>query len=82
MSSNVEQHYDGVTMATREQRAKGRLYDMKKFHNLMKRNLLRTFATLQERVLDLGCGRGGDIEKWKEYGELVYDESAAFETLF
>jgi aryl-alcohol dehydrogenase-like predicted oxidoreductase len=23
-----------------------------------------------------------DIEKWKEYGELVYDESAAFETLF
>ena len=65
-SSNVERHYDGVTMATREQRAKGRLYEMKKFHNLMKRNLLRTFATLQERVLDLGCGRGGDIEKWKE----------------
>lgn len=23
-----------------------------------------------------------DLEKWKEYGELVYDESAAFETLF
>lgn len=63
---SVQEHYDGVSMTTRQERAKGRLYDMKKFHNLVKRNLLRTYATFQERLLDLGCGRGGDLDKWKE----------------
>lgn len=64
--SSVQEHYDGVTMTTRKERKEGRLYEMKKFHNLIKRNLLRTYATYQERLLDLGCGRGGDLHKWKE----------------
>lgn len=62
---SVRDHYDAVVTTSKETRAKGKLYDMKKFHNLMKRNLLRTYATFQERLLDLGCGRGGDLDKWR-----------------
>lgn len=42
--------------------------DMQKHHNLAKRVALTLFAHDATRVLDLACGRGGDIPKWCALG--------------
>ena len=39
-------------------------------------------AYLSEWTDELSDATSCDVEKWRAYGELVYDESAAFETLF
>lgn len=38
------------------------------YHNLAKRQLLGAFARGANRLLDLACGRGGDVHKWKSFG--------------
>lgn len=65
---------------TREEIA---LHDIKKitqmrvFHNGIKRQLLQDYAKQCKRLLDLACGRGGDLSKWAhiEYVE-GYDLNA------
>lgn len=59
-------HYNGVTNGTRAERARGTLYDLKKYHNTVKRDLLTTYGMYADKVLDLGCGRGGDMQKWAD----------------
>lgn len=46
-----------------KKRANGPLYELKKFHNGIKRSLIHTYAAKKNMYLDLGCGRGGDIQK-------------------
>jgi SAM-dependent methyltransferase len=38
---------------------------VRKLHNSVKRNLIMAYATKGSKVLDVGCGRGGDLHKWK-----------------
>lgn len=57
-------HYNGVRMETRAQRARGPLYQLKLVHNNWKRVLLQRYAFGAGLLLDLGCGRGGDTQKW------------------
>lgn len=45
-------------------RAKGPSLELKLFHNRVKRKLINRFAYGAERLLDLACGRGGDLWKW------------------
>jgi mRNA (guanine-N7-)-methyltransferase len=45
-------------------RAQGPLIELKKFHNNIKRSLIKTFAGNKTTLLDVGCGRGGDLGKW------------------
>ena len=42
-------------------------------NNLVKKDLLRNWVPKGSRVLDVGCGQGGDVHKWKSVGvsELV-----------
>ena len=47
-----------------KQRGAGEAAEVKRFHNKVKRGLLQTFAGGKERLLDLACGRGGDLLKW------------------
>lgn len=42
----------------------GPAIQLKKFHNDVKRQLINAYAGGAARVLDLACGRGGDIHKW------------------
>jgi len=46
--------------------------DVRKFHNDIKKNMLSTYIKKMPKskvkVLDLGCGRGGDIHKWMDAG--------------
>jgi SAM-dependent methyltransferase len=40
------------------------LAPLKKLHNLIKRELLLQFTTPDGTLLDIGCGAGGDLQKW------------------
>lgn len=66
MSSGVRDHYDRVTHQTRSERTKGVLYQLKLTHNLWKRTMLQQYAFGSDDLLDIGCGRGGDIRKWND----------------
>lgn len=45
---------------------------IRKSHNSIKRELISTHVPQGSQVLDLGCGRGGDLHKWKSVGAQVY----------
>jgi hypothetical protein len=47
-----------------QRREQGEAAPVKKFHNKVKRLLLYRFAGGKDRLLDLACGRGGDLLKW------------------
>jgi SAM-dependent methyltransferase len=38
---------------------------LRREHNQAKRNLIKTLCRKGDHVLDVGCGRGGDLHKWK-----------------
>ena len=42
--------------------------ELRNFHNDVKRQLLKSFCKPGDRLLDLGCGRGGDLQKWNAVG--------------
>eukprot|EP00892_Ulva_mutabilis_P000157 jgi/Ulvmu1/10141/UM006_0095.1 len=52
------------THETLQKREKGMAAPLKKLHNRIKRTLLQRFASDAHRLLDLACGRGGDLHKW------------------
>lgn len=39
--------------------------ELRKLHNNCKRDLIQTWVPPYSKVLDCGCGRGGDWHKWK-----------------
>ncbi len=41
---------------------------LRDFHNAAKRELLRVHAAGAASLLDLACGRGGDVHKWRALG--------------
>ena len=45
---------------------------IRKLHNSVKRELITKHVKGGSRVLDLGCGRGGDLHKWKSVNANVY----------
>ncbi len=39
-------------------------YNMRRFHNWIKRSLISLYSNNNDTLLDLACGKGGDIQKW------------------
>ena len=68
----AEGFYDAQAVAgagqTRRERAEGPAGALKKYHNAVKRALLGHFVTPGDTLLDLACGRGGDLHKWADVG--------------
>ncbi|KAL4852910.1 mRNA cap guanine-N7 methyltransferase [Chlorella vulgaris] len=55
-----EEHYDSkAELVDRGERSK-----LRNFHNEAKRVLLGIFAKRAASLLDIACGRGGDVHKW------------------
>lgn len=62
----AQQHYDATTRALQPHQQ--HRTHLQRFHNDAKRALLETFASRATSLLDLACGRGGDIHKWHALG--------------
>lgn len=45
---------------------------MRAFHNFIKSNLIMAYAHNRKSVLDIGCGRGGDLHKFVDAGIKKY----------
>lgn len=65
-ASTAEEHYDARACGAKQKQ--GDRSELQQFHNAAKRALLAEFATGSQRLLDLACGRGGDIHKWRSQG--------------
>ncbi|GIL74979.1 hypothetical protein Vretifemale_4828, partial [Volvox reticuliferus] len=63
-NSHVKENFS--TREALQQRSEGPARELKDFHNHVKRQLIMRFAYKQDRVLDLCCGRGGDLQKWRD----------------
>lgn len=48
-------------------RSHDQFFNMKRYHNWIKRNFINEFCS-NKTLIDLSCGRGGDIQKWIDYG--------------
>lgn len=48
-------------------RNSGPLYTTKVYHNKVKQRLYELFAPRGGRLVDIGCGKGGDLHKWEHH---------------
>jgi mRNA (guanine-N7-)-methyltransferase len=67
----ARQHYDSYaepgdksSKGNERDRREGKAFPLKRFHNAIKKELLMTYAKDATFLLDIACGRGGDINKW------------------
>ncbi|KAG2677965.1 hypothetical protein I3760_12G121300 [Carya illinoinensis] len=60
----VADHYSARTNQTLEERENSPIIHLKKLNNWIKSVLIQLYARQGGAVLDLGCGKGGDLIKW------------------
>ncbi|XP_037661653.1 mRNA cap guanine-N7 methyltransferase [Choloepus didactylus] len=72
-SSTVAAHYNELQEVGLEKRSQSRIFYLRNFNNWMKSVLIGEFLEKVRQkkkrditVLDLGCGKGGDLLKWKK----------------
>uniref|UniRef100_A0A803MH19 mRNA (guanine-N(7))-methyltransferase n=1 Tax=Chenopodium quinoa TaxID=63459 RepID=A0A803MH19_CHEQI len=61
---NVADHYSSRTNQTLEEREASPIIHLKKLNNWIKSVLIQLYARPGNAVLDLACGKGGDLIKW------------------
>ena len=71
MADDVQRHYDAQADTNNTSRASalakrssGVLIKYKKHANAVKRRMVDQYAANASLLVDLGCGRGGDLNKW------------------
>ena len=68
-TESTRNHYDSVVESPQDarrclaNRSKGPAIELKRFHNTIKRDMIRAFCR-GGSLLDIACGRGGDLSKW------------------
>ncbi|XP_031256317.1 mRNA cap guanine-N7 methyltransferase 1 [Pistacia vera] len=60
----VADHYSARTNQTLEEREASPIIHLKKLNNWIKSVLVQLYARRGDAVLDLACGKGGDLIKW------------------
>ncbi|CDK25348.1 unnamed protein product [Kuraishia capsulata CBS 1993] len=63
----IKSHYNQRTnLSKREKRSASPIYKLRNFNNCIKYMLIYMFSKPGDNVLDLGCGKGGDLQKWHQ----------------
>ncbi|GKU99569.1 hypothetical protein SLE2022_263330 [Rubroshorea leprosula] len=60
----VADHYSSRTNQTLEEREASPIIHLKKLNNWIKSVLIQLYARRGDAILDLACGKGGDLIKW------------------
>lgn len=68
MSSNVANHYNKRKNVGTEERQLSPIINLKAFNNWIKSMLIQEFTRPRDRVLEIACGKGGDLLKWDKAG--------------
>lgn len=64
IARKVADHYSARTNQTLEEREASPIIHLKKLNNWIKSVLIQLYAKRGDAVLDLACGKGGDLIKW------------------
>ncbi|KAH3672060.1 hypothetical protein WICMUC_004461 [Wickerhamomyces mucosus] len=73
LDSTVISHYNKRTYDSRKSaRSQSPIIKLRHFNNAIKYMLINKYTKPGYRVLDLGCGKGGDISKWEMAGIREY----------
>ena len=75
----VADGYNGLRNRTVEERRGSRIMGLRETNNFVKRALVEEFGQRGQCVLDLCCGKGGDLHKWTHVGprRVVFADIAA-----
>lgn len=64
--NDVALHYSKRKDGSAGDRINSRILHLRNLNNWIKFTLIHEYCPLGSRVLDLACGKGGDLQKWKE----------------
>lgn len=64
----IRQHYNARPNFSRDARLESPIIELKNFNNLIKSLIIGRYTHPRDIVLDLGCGKGGDLGKWAKQG--------------
>ena len=68
-----------VNLRSREQKI---MFDMQKFHNLIKSDLIKKYGGEDKSLLDLACGKGGDIKKYNNAYKSVLGFDISYDNVY
>ncbi|AFM99133.1 mRNA capping enzyme [Encephalitozoon hellem ATCC 50504] len=64
----IRKHYNSIKEKGREVRQRSRAINIRNANNFIKACLIRLYTKKGDSVLDLGCGKGGDLLKYERAG--------------
>lgn len=68
-ASLIADHYNAIKAVRREERQQSRILHLRNLNNWIKHILIAEFGSRErgiKDVLDLACGKGGDLQKWRK----------------
>lgn len=71
-ASEIAEHYNRITTKSYAERKKSSIISIRNMNNFIKSVLFNLYIAKNDRVLDLGCGKGGDLLKYKKIGISYY----------
>lgn len=64
-TSKIKEHYENIKAYKKEEREKLETIKIRMFNNFVKSVLIKEHVLPNQYVLDIGCGKGGDLLKYK-----------------
>lgn len=71
-SDEIARHYNQIKPVLFAERKKSTIINIRNMNNFIKSILLNLYIKENSKVLDLGCGKGGDLLKFKKIGISYY----------